>query len=117
MGVTGELGFGGSLGLFSKRDKDKSCFRIFIALVRDLKTEHKGMTSDELATSLHLTRGTVIHHLNKLMQSGIVTSENNKYALRVERLSELVDLVEKDIHETLTQLRTVATDIDKQLRL
>ena len=29
--------FGASLGLFGLRDKDKSCFRIFIALIKGLK--------------------------------------------------------------------------------
>ena len=32
---------GESLGLFSERDKDKSCFRIFIVLVKSLKTGRK----------------------------------------------------------------------------
>ncbi|MFH1506493.1 MAG: hypothetical protein ABIE94_05925, partial [archaeon] len=46
---------GGSLGLFNPRDKDKSCFRIFIAFVQSLKT-NIGYSSDELATKLNLTR-------------------------------------------------------------
>ncbi|MFH1316643.1 MAG: winged helix-turn-helix domain-containing protein [Candidatus Woesearchaeota archaeon] len=75
--------FGNSLGLFNLRDKDKSCYRIFIEL---LKSSRKAtpLSSDQLAERLNLSRGTVIHHLSKLMESGIVVHEGNKYLLRVD---------------------------------
>ena len=66
--------FGSSLGLFNLRDKDKSCFRIFIELLKAVKHNHP-LTSDEIAERLKLTRGTVVHHLNKLMGSCIVIHE------------------------------------------
>ena len=107
---------GGSLGLFNLRDKDKSCFRIFIVLLKSLKRE-PSMSSDEIAARLNLSRGTVIHHLNKLMNSGIVESQQNKYFLKVENLNELIDNIEKDIYKTLKNLRDVAKDLDKGLDL
>jgi len=55
---------GNSLGLFGLRDKDSSCFRIFITLV---KRSEEPISSDEIAGRLHLSRGTVVHHLIKLM--------------------------------------------------
>src|SRR3989338_4739748 len=69
---------GSSLGLINLRDKDKSCFRIFIELLKSAKSHH-ALTSDELAYSLSLSRGTVVHHLNKLLESGFVINEKNKY--------------------------------------
>jgi predicted transcriptional regulator len=108
--------FGSSLGLFSLRDKDKSTFRIFIVLLKSLKSQ-KTLTSDEIAHLTNLSRGTVIFHLNKLMESGIVSQERNKYALNVENLKELVDLVEGNIKKTMDNLRTVAGDIDQRLGL
>ncbi|MBI5072732.1 winged helix-turn-helix transcriptional regulator, partial [Candidatus Woesearchaeota archaeon] len=66
--------FGTSLGLFNLRDKDKSCFRIFIELLKATK-HNKSITSDELADHLALSRGTVIHHVNKLMETGLVVHE------------------------------------------
>ncbi len=60
--INEELQFlGESLGLFSERDKDKSCFRIFIIMVKALKIG-QSLTSDEIAERSNLTRGTVIHH-------------------------------------------------------
>jgi predicted transcriptional regulator len=107
---------GGSLGLFNPRDKDKSCFRIFIALVQALKSG-RGYSSDELASKLSLSRGTVVFHLNKLMQSGIVTSERNKYFLAVDNLEQLVDLVKENLSKTCDKIKEVAQDIDKKLEL
>ena len=90
--------FGGTLGLFNLRDKDKSCFRVFITLLQGLK-ENKKMTSDEIAMRTRLSRGTVVHHLNKLMDSGIVVNQRNKYSLRMDNLEEMVEHIKRDADE------------------
>ena len=108
--------FGDSLGLFNLRDKDKSCFRVFIELLKSSK-RRQPLSSDELADMLNLTRGTVIHHINKLMDSGIVVREKKKYFLRVHNLQELVKEVKKDIDRTCLDLEEVAEDIDRRLGL
>jgi len=107
---------GSSLGLFNLRDKDKSCFRIFIELLKAAKRKHP-LSSDELAYRLNLSRGTVIHHITKLMESGIVVAHKNKYMLRVDNLKELIKEVEADIKRTCDGLMDVADDIDKKLGL
>lgn len=105
---------GGSLGLFSMRDKDKSCFRIFILLLRGAH-EHQGLTSDELADHLGLTRGTVVFHLKKLIAAGIVESHRNRYLLTVDSLSGLVAKVEADVQKTLAALRHTAEEVDRRM--
>ncbi len=107
---------GSSLGLFNLRDKDKSCFRIFIELLKAAKRRHP-LSSDELAFRLNLSRGTVIHHITKLMESGIVVAYKNKYMLRVDNLKELINEVEADLKRTCDGLKAVAEDIDKKLGL
>ncbi len=107
--------FGGSLGLFNLRDKDKSCFRIFIILLKNLKQD--GMTSDELALKTKLTRGTVVHHLNKLMDSGIVINHRNQYILNVDNIHGLVKRIRKNINNTLADLDEVAKQLDERLGL
>jgi predicted transcriptional regulator len=105
---------GTSLGLFNLRDKDKSMFRVFIELVKAAKLK-KTLTSDQIAADLNLTRGTVIHHINKLIEAGIVVHEGNTYALRLDNLSDLIEELEKDIQRTLNDLKTVAKNIDSRL--
>ena len=107
---------GSSLGLFNLRDKDKSCFRVFIELVKNAKLG-KPLSSDEIAYSLGLSRGTVVHHLNKLLDSGIVVEAERGYILRVSNLRDLINEVEKDLERTLNELRDMAEEIDSSLGL
>lgn len=109
--------FGASLGLFSLRDKDSSCFRIFIILVQDLRKKPYGLTSDELAELTGLSRGTVVYHLNRLLENGIIINARNKYYLKVNNLEELVDEIEENLTNTLNSMRTVAKHIDSQVGL
>jgi len=107
---------GSSLGLFNLRDRDKSCFRVFIELIKNAKIGTP-LSSDEIAYRLELSRGTVIHHINKLIDSGIVMQAERGYILRVGTLRELIDEVEKDLRRTCDELRDMAEEIDKSLGL
>lgn len=106
--------FGDSLGLFNLRDKDKSCFRIFIELLKATRAHHT-ISSDEIAYKLGLSRGTVVHHINKLMEAGIVVNQSGGYLLRVDRLEQLIDEIEKDIQRTCGDLRAIAREIDENI--
>ncbi|MEK6964047.1 MAG: ArsR family transcriptional regulator [Nanoarchaeota archaeon] len=106
---------GGSLGLFSLRDKDKSCFRIFIILLKEVRKK-EGLSSDQIAQETGLTRGTVVHHLNKLMRARLVSHDENQYVLMVRNLEALINSVQHDVEQTLTELREVARKIDEQLK-
>ncbi len=108
--------FGESLGLFSIRDKDKSCYRIFITLIKALKMKVE-LTSDELAAQTGLTRGTVIHHLNRLMAAGIVVNYKNKYFIEYENLKSLVASLRVGMNTLLDDLSGVAEKIDDTLNL
>ncbi len=107
---------GTSLGLFNLRDKDKSMFRVFIELIKSAKV-NRPISSDELAYRLHLSRGTVIHHMNKLVDSGIAVHYKKRYILRVSSLRELIDEVEKDLKRACDNLKEIAKDIDEKLRV
>lgn len=107
---------GSSLGLFNLRDKDSSCFRIFVEFVKSAKTK-KPLSSDEVAYKLDLTRGTVVHHINKLMEAGIITHEGRKYLLRVDKLEILIDEIENDAKRAYEDLKKIAKDVDKWIGL
>ncbi len=105
-----------TLGLFGLRDKNSSCFRVFIELLKAAKGNYP-LTSDELAYRCELSRGTVVHHLTKLIASGLVSIEDNKYILRVSNLEELVSEIEKDTKRVFEGLYDIAKDIDDQMGL
>ena len=105
---------GTSLGLFNLRDRDSSCFRIFITLVKKTK-QNEAVSSDEIAEKLQLSRGTVVHHLIKLMDAGIVLREKQGYLLREASLQSLIRDVQRDMEAVLQELLQVAKEIDEKL--
>ena len=106
--------FGNSLGLFSQRDKDRSCFRIFIELLKTTKQNYP-VSSDELAYKTGLSRGTIIHHINKMIGSGLVIAERNRYILRVGNLAAVVEELQKDMNRACDDLRQMAREIDEEM--
>jgi len=75
------------------------------------------MSSDEIAERLHLTRGTVVHHINKLMENGIVITERRKYALKDGSLENLVDDIQAEFEKACEEIKRVAKEIDRFLEL
>jgi predicted transcriptional regulator len=86
-------------------------------LLKDIKHNSEGLTSDQIADLTALSRGTVVHHLNNLMRTGIVVSSLNKYSLKVDTLKELVDVVQNDADAVFDQLRDVGGRLDALLGL
>lgn len=106
--------FSDSLGLFTIRDKEKSCFRVFIELLKSAK-KNKPLSSDELAFKTSLSRGTVVHHLNRLIASGIVVHRQNKYILRENSLAELTEELQNDLDNIFKELKMLAKHIEEKL--
>ena len=109
--------FGGTLGLFNLRDKDRSCFRIFIILLKAVKQFPNGLSSDDIADRTSLSRGTVVYHLNKLMSVGLVNEANNKYYLMFENLEEISDNLRSEVNDAFDSLSFIGRNLDKKLGL
>ena len=105
---------GNALGLFNLRDRESSCFRIFITLVKKAK-RHETLSSDAIAEQLQLSRGTVVHHLIRLMDAGIVIREKEGYLLRENTLERVISHVHQDVENIFTELQHIAKEIDEQL--
>ena len=105
---------GNSLGLFGLRDKDSSCFRIFITLIRRSRRTDP-LSSDEIASSCDLSRATVIHHLEKLVGAGIVIKEKEGYLLRENNMERVIKNMQRDMNNLFAELEEVAKQIDQKL--
>ena len=103
-----------SLGLFPLRDYNSSMYRLFIELIKDSRRGTYA-TSDELAYRVGLTRGTVIHHLNKLMAAGIVMRQHKYYVLKDRTVARVIRTVRADVNELFDELEQAAEKIDKML--
>jgi len=105
-----------SLGLVTKRDKDKSCYRLFLELLKSAKNQEM-LTSDDLALRLNLTRATVIHHLKNLIRLGFVKHIDNRYILVSDSLIDLIRDIDNNYRRTMKQIYTIAKVIDDELEL
>ena len=109
--------FGGTLGLFNIRDKDRSCFRIFIVLLKAIKQNPEGLSSDNIANRTSLSRGTVVYHLNKLMEVGLVNEVNNKYYLKYDSLEDISENIRREVNDAFDSLSFIGRNLDKKLSL
>jgi len=84
-----------------------------------LKYARRGIpiSSDELAAHLNLSRGTVIHHINKLIDAGFIMVQNNRYYLKVSSLKALIEEMQEDLEHQLAEIKQVAAEIDELLTL
>jgi len=105
-----------SFGFLESRDRKKTAFRIFKALLEAAK-ENRGLTSDELAMKISLTRGTMVHHLNKMIKSGLVIYHEGKYKLRGRSLKSTIEEVHRDVNRIFENLYKIAESIDRSFNL
>lgn len=103
-----------SLGLFSPRDKNSSCFRVFIELLKAAKIG-KPLSSDEIAYKAGLSRATVVHHLTNLIASGLVVIEGGRYILRASNLEDLIREIKGDSERVFQNLLGIAKELDEEL--
>ncbi len=103
-----------SLGLFNERDKEKSCHRIFIELIK-AKKENRLVNSQDLADKSHLSRATVLHHLDKLIESNIVIERNHEFRLIDSNLNSMILRLKKEANEFLDEMEKISKKLDKEL--
>ncbi len=104
-----------SLNLFTKKDEDKSTYKVFKTLV-EASISGEPKTSTEIARKLNLTRGTVLFHLKKFHSSGLIARiSGRRYALRQPSLEETIEDMMRDSQRIFERMRRIAAEIDKEL--
>jgi predicted transcriptional regulator len=104
-----------SLGYFSLRDKQETAGKIFRLLVKECCGDSEGLRSDDIAEQLNLSRGSIVHHLNSFISTGLVMKENNLYRLRSASLQKCIDEIKSDIDRIFKQMTKIANEIDEKL--
>src|SRR3989344_7528271 len=103
-----------ALGLFNERDKEKSCHRIFIELIK-AKKENELMNSQDLADKSHLSRATVLHHLDKLAGSNIVIEKDHEFELIDSNISSMISRLKEEMNEFMEEMEKISRKLDKEL--
>ena len=103
-----------TLGLFNTRDSEKSCHRIFIQLIKARK-DNSLLSCQDLADNSHLSRATVLHHLDKLMESNLVIEENHKFTLLDPNLNSIIIRLKKEMNEYMDEMINISKKLDEEL--
>ncbi|MFQ5820384.1 MAG: ArsR/SmtB family transcription factor [Candidatus Heimdallarchaeota archaeon] len=101
-----------ALDLVHPRDKDETLVRVFKTILEATR-EQKGLTTTEIAENLGLTRGTVINHLKRLIQSGLIVQRGSFYELRELSLSHTIERIKDDVIRFVEDLLHVSEFIDR----
>ncbi|NUN11803.1 helix-turn-helix transcriptional regulator [Candidatus Micrarchaeota archaeon] len=78
------------LGIISGRDTDKTVVRVFRVVV-----VKKQVGGTDVQKEANINRITALHHLKRLEEAGVLEKKEDKYSLRGDNLSDLVDELEK----------------------
>ncbi|MBI4043277.1 MAG: helix-turn-helix transcriptional regulator [Candidatus Diapherotrites archaeon] len=102
-----------SLGFFEPIDKDKTAAGVFKEIV--LATEKgTGITSSQLAHQVKMSRGSVINHLNNLLQAGLVIKQGRAYFARSKSMVRTLREVEEEVQRVFDRMEQTAREIDKR---
>ena len=105
-----------SFGFLEPRDKRRTAYRVFRAIIEAARN-NEGLSSDEIADKLALSRGTIVHHVNKMIKSGLVIYHEGQYKLRGRNLVTTVKEIQLDTERIFESLRDVCKNIDDLLHL
>ena len=103
-----------ALGLFNEREKEKSCHRIFVELIK-AKKDNKQVNSQDLADRSHLSRATVLHHLDKLIESNIVMEKEYEFELIDSSLNAIILRLKKEMNDFMVEMEKMSKKLDEEL--
>ena len=104
-----------SIRIVEERDVDGTVVRVVKTI---LTTAHDGPVGGaELAEAAGLKRVTMLHHLRRLEELGLVARQGHKYMLRPSCMEELLEQMHRDTLAMLEDARQMARQIDSDYKL
>ncbi len=73
----------------------------------------KGISSTELTAETSAPRSTVIYHLNRLIDSGLVVRRGRQYRLRASEMQKTIEEIEYDVEREMRRMMDIAVEFDK----
>ena len=75
------------------------------------------MVKPQLKLDTDLARSTVIYHLNRFIDSGLLVKKGRNYYLRASVMSKAIEEIEYDIDRELSRMLDTAKQFDKLMSL
>ncbi|GEM_PF-1003063 len=104
-----------SLRIVEERDTDGTVVRVVRTILQEGRDKPVGGT--ELAEASGLKRVTVLHHLRRLEDLGLVERHAHRYMLRPSSLEVLMEGMRRDTLAMLAEAEEMAKEIDSEFRL
>ncbi len=79
----------------------------------DAAWKGNGITSSELGEGIDLSRSTVIYHLNRFIDSGLVVKRGRRYYLRASEMHKAIEEIEYDIEREMKRMMDIAMEFDR----
>jgi len=79
------------------------------------KKDNTLLSSQDLADKSNLSRATVLHHLDKLIESNIVMEKNHEFELIDSNLNSIIIRLKKEMNEFLDEMEKVSKKLDEEL--
>ncbi len=71
-----------------------------------------GISSSEVKLPSNVARTTIIYHINRFIESGLVVKRGRKYYLRAQELSTSIEEIEYDIEREMRRMLDTAREFD-----
>jgi predicted DNA-binding transcriptional regulator len=88
---------------------EEQIFRNFV----EAAYTNRGLSSSELKLDTELSRSTVIYHLNRFIESGLLVKHGRRYSLRASELSKAIEEIEYDINREMSRMLNTAREYDR----
>ncbi len=75
----------------------------------------QGLSSKDIKLAEPVARSTIIYHLNRFIESGIIVKKGRKYYLRASEMTDLVEEMEYDVQKEFKRIYDIAGMLDSQI--
>ncbi len=77
--------------------------------------ENRGYSSMELKEQVDIGRSTIVYHLNKFIEAGLVVKRGRRYYLRSTAMSGAIEEIEYDLNKEMMKLLDAAKEFDRMM--
>jgi len=103
-----------ALSIVTPRDTQETVVSVIHTII---VSEQRRLPSDEIAQRVGISRGTVIHHIKRLIRAGLVIQNGNYYELREFSLERTIERVREDVCRFIEDIMEIGKSIDKSFKL
>jgi predicted transcriptional regulator len=104
-------------GLSSGNDSFGSLEEQILKNFTEAAYKNEGLSSSELHLDTELARSTVIYHLNRFIEAGLLVKRGRKYYLRASEMSKAIEEIEYDINREMQRMLDTAKEFDKLMEI